>query len=70
MKAISSWYCAELATHSKEVVFWSNHFEKFFQVWPGMYKSWLVFLATSLLTGAWLGHIQNGAGEPGRRTKQ
>ncbi len=49
--------CTELAAHSKGVVFASNHFEKFFQVLPGMYKGWLVILASNLLAGAWLGHF-------------
>ena len=47
----------ELAAHLKGVVFASNYFEKFFQVRPGMYKCWLVFLATNLLAGALLGHF-------------
>ena len=49
--------CMEFAAHSKGVVFASNHFGKFFQVRPRMYKGWLVFLATNPLAGAWLGHF-------------
>ena len=52
--------CAELAAHSKGVVFASSYFEKFFQVWPGMYKCWLVFQVTDLLAGALLGHFAHG----------
>jgi len=44
--------CAELAAHSKGFVSASNQFEKFFQIQPGIYKGWLVFLATNLLPGA------------------
>lgn len=54
-------WLAELAAHPKRVIFASHNFKKLFQVWPGMYQ-WLVFLATGLLAGTWLGHLVHGHG--------